>query len=76
MKFGSVCKQLYAVVRESSALWHDLRFEWAESTLEVASPTFYVQRAAFVQHRISAIRNVYIGPNVVRPKQCALSPMH
>lgn len=62
LKFGSVCKQLYAVVRESSPLWHDIRFKWADSVLDAASPTFHVRRAAFVQHRISAVRTVHIGP--------------
>lgn len=71
LDFGSVCKRLYAVVRESSSLWHDVSFEHADFFTPEAVPTYSAQRVAFVQHRISAVRDVVIGPCLVRPQLCA-----
>ena len=64
---GSVCKQLYAVITESSSLWHEIKFKHADFLPRVANPTYSARRTAFVQQRISAIRSVVVGPGLVSP---------
>lgn len=65
LDLGSVCKLLHGVITESSSLWHAIRFRHADFCDIVKNPTYNAQRTAFVQHRISAIRNMVIGPDQV-----------